>query len=315
MATPSRRPWRRPGALVVVASVAVTALLLGHRLVPNRIGRLGSLLETFLPWLGLAVPVLLFFAVRRRSRGAALAVLLPVVAWAALFGGLLLTPRATAAGTLTVVQHNVSDQNPDPAGTAETLAGAGPDLIALEELTPTALPAYRRALAAQYPHHAVFGSVGLWSRHPLSDARELDIRPTGITDPDWRRGLRATVRTPHGDLAVYVAHLPSMRLGPTGLGSGRRDGSARRLAAALDTEKLHDVVLLGDLNGTLDDRGLRPLTSRLTPARSRFDFSWPSSVRLARIDQIMSRGLRPISTSTLPATGSDHLPVLARLGR
>ncbi|MGW2395066.1 endonuclease/exonuclease/phosphatase family protein [Kitasatospora sp. NPDC001664] len=308
-------PWRRRGGLTVSAAMLVALLILGHRLVPNRIGRLGSLLETFLPWLGLAVPALLLCALVRRSRGAALAVLIPATAWALAFGPLLIPHRPQAGGTLTVVQHNVSDQNRDPGGTARALAGARPDLIALEELTPAALPAYQAVLAADFPHHAVFGSVGLWSRFPLTEARALDLRPAGLTDPRWQRGLRATARTPDGALAVYVAHLPSIRFGFAGLGSARRDESARILAAALRAEPIHEVVLMGDLNGTLDDRGLRPLTSRLTPARSGFDFSWPTSAPLARIDQVLSRGLRALSTSTLPATGSDHLPVTARLTR
>jgi vancomycin resistance protein VanJ len=34
---------------------------------------------------------------------------------------------------------------------------------------------------------------------------------------------------------------------------------------------------------------------------------------MARIDQIMVQGVEPVSSWTLPATGSDHLPVAARV--
>ncbi len=84
---------------------------------------------------------------------------------------------------------------------------------------------YERTLAPDYPYHAVRGTVGLWSKHPLTGVRLLDIRPRGVTEP-WSRGLRAVVRTPHGEIAAYVAHLPSVRVGAGGLASSRRDESA-----------------------------------------------------------------------------------------
>ncbi|MGW0364513.1 endonuclease/exonuclease/phosphatase family protein [Streptomyces sp. NPDC002990] len=297
----------------MLASLAVlTACLLAfHRAVPDTPGRLGSLLEAFLPWLGLAVPVLLVLALLRRARTALVALLLPVAVWAHLFGGLFL-PDGGGPHDMTVLQHNVSDENADPAGTARALIGAAPELIALEELTPAALPVYGAVLAPDYPYHAVEGTVGLWSKHPLSQVRRLDIKPEGIA-AGWSRGLRAGVRTPRGDIAVYVAHLPSVRLRWSGFDSAWRDESARLLGAAVAAEKVDRVILLGDLNGTVDDRGLAPLTSRLdTPARG-FAFSWPAAFPLSRIDQILTRSATVGEVRTLPATGSDHLPVVARL--
>ena len=218
-----------------------------------------------------------------------------------------------AASDLTVLQHNVNDENSDPAGTARALAQAGADLIALEELMPDALPVYEAALAPGYSHSAVVGTVGLWSRYPLVDSRPVDIKPKDV-DADWNRGLRSTVRRPSGDIAVYVAHLPSVRIGlRDGFSSGRRDESAAALGAALAAEKLDEVILLGDLNGTLDDRGLAPVISRMTPAEEGFGFSWPAVFPLARIDHIMTRAATPTATWTLPATGSDHLPIAARV--
>ncbi|GAA0828131.1 endonuclease/exonuclease/phosphatase family protein [Streptosporangium amethystogenes subsp. fukuiense] len=329
-------PWTR-GRVLASLAVLVAGLLVFHDAVPNAVGNLGSLLETFLPWVGLAVPPLAVLALLRRSALAAVALLLPVTVWAALFGDRLpsagrgaadpavpqltvsrltvsqLTVSQLTVSQLTVLQHNVADDNPDPAGTARALAAAGADLVALEEVTPEALPAYGAALAPDHPHRAVVGTVGLWSAYPLTDSRPVDIRPKGI-EGDWSRGLRTTVRTPYGDVAVYVAHLPSLRVRlPEGFGSGRRDESAVALGAALAAERLERVILLGDLNGTLDDRGLAPLTTRLTPAREGFDFSWPVALPVARIDHVMTRAMIPVSTWTLPATGSDHLPVMARV--
>ena len=293
-------------------AVLVAGLLVFHRAVPNTAGHLGSLVETFLPWLGLSVPVLLGLAWWRRCRMAALVVLLPVAAWLGVFGGHFL-PRDEPAHDLTVVQHNVSDENADPAGTVRELVRVRPDLIALEELTPAARPAYTAAMPPEYAHHTVQGTVGLWSRHPLTGARPVDIRPRDV-GPDWNRGLRAVARLPGGDVAVYVAHLPSVRLGPGGLDAARRDESAARLGAVISAEPLAEVILLGDLNSTVDDRGLAAV-GPLTTARSTFAFSWPARAPVARIDQVMGRSVTVTELWTLPRTGSDHLPIAARLRR
>jgi vancomycin resistance protein VanJ len=310
--------------------LTATALLLGlvmalHPWITDA-GGLGSLVETFLPWLGLFVPVLLLLALRRRSAPAVVALLLPVTVWLGQFGGLL-ADKSRTGGDLTVVEHNVGEANPDPAGTARELAGSGADLLALVEVAAGARGTYERELADAYPYHTVQGTVGLWSRLPLSDTRAVDIAmdagPLGDSKPAeeklaYNRALRATVATDRGPLAVYVAHLGSVRLMPRGgFRTDSRDRNAQALTEALAAEGGERLVLLGDLNGTVDDRALDGITSRLTPAQSEagdgFGFTWPASFPVARIDQVLVRGVEPVSSWVLPATGSDHLPVAARL--
>ncbi|MEE6263242.1 endonuclease/exonuclease/phosphatase family protein [Plantactinospora sonchi] len=309
---PGRRFRPRRGHLLASVAVLLATLLVGHSRVPNTPGRLGSLLETFLPWLGLGVPVLLGIALLRRSVVALLALLLPGAAWLGLFGPDLV-PADDPPHDVTAVQHNVSDENPDPAGTARALLDIRPDLVALQELTPAALPTYAATLAPELPHQAVYGTVGLWSRFPLTEVHPVDIRPEGF-GPDWNRGLRATARTHRGDVAVYVTHLPSLRLGLRhGFRSGSRDESATLLGNMIVAEPLHRMLLLGDLNGTVDDRGLAPVTSRMTSTGPRFPFSWPAALPVARIDHVLARTATITHLWSLPATGSDHLPVAARV--
>ncbi|MET7645639.1 endonuclease/exonuclease/phosphatase family protein [Streptomyces sp. NPDC005426] len=307
------RPGRWARGRVTAGLALLTALLLAFpRVVPDRPGHLGSLLEAFLPWLGLAVVPLLALALLRRSATALLSLLLPAVAWAYAFGGLLLAAPEPSGRVLVVVQHNVSDVNTDPAGTARTLAEAEPDLIALEELVPAALPAYEKALAPAFRFHEVGGTVGIWSKHPLSGTRAVDIKPGGIAE-GWSRGLRTVVHTPYGEVAAYVVHLPSVRLGTSGYASSWRDESAHLLGRAVAAETVAKVIVLGDLNGTVDDRGLSPLTSQLNASERGFAFSFPASFPLARIDQVLARSATVGRMRTLPATGSDHLPVTARV--
>jgi vancomycin resistance protein VanJ len=304
------RIWRR-GLVVAGCAVLLAVIMLLHAQIPNAIGNLGSLIETFLPWLGLFVPVLLVLALVRKSATALIAVLAPALVWFNLFGGLL-SDKTVAGGDLTVVTHNVNAENPDPSGTARDVAASGADVLALEELSPAAVPTYEKALASTYRYHAVEGTVGVWSKYPLSGVRAVDL------DMGWTRAMRATVTAPAGQVAVYVAHLPSVRVKmEAGFTARQRDRSADYLGEAIAHEPLENVVLLGDLNGTMNDRALNAVTSQMRSTQgavgSGFGFSWPASFPMARIDQIMVRGLEPHSSWTLPQTGSDHLPVAARV--
>jgi vancomycin resistance protein VanJ len=264
-------------------------------------------------------------ALRRRSAPAVAALLLPALVWMNLFGGLL-SAKSHPGGDLLVVEHNVGAGNTDPSGTARKLAASGADVLALVELSEQARGTYEKALAKAYPYRMVLGTVGLWSTRPLSDTRPVDItmdygalaesRPF---DPTSARALRTTVTTDDGPLAVYVAHLASVRVNlAAGFDAGQRDRGVEALRKAVAAERIERVVLLGDLNGSLDDRAFAGITSQLRSAQGTagdgFGFSWPARFPVVRIDQILVRGMEPESSWVLPATGSDHLPVAARLG-
>ncbi|MGS2617675.1 endonuclease/exonuclease/phosphatase family protein [Micromonospora sp. LZ34] len=318
-------PWKR-GRLLAALALLLGLLMLLHAKIPNRIGNLGSLVETFLPWFGLFIPVLLIGALWRRSASAVAALLLPVVVWLNLFGGLL-DDKSHPGSDLTVASHNVGAGNPDPAGTARGLAASGADVLALVELTEQARGTYENELAKAYPYHTVQGTVGLWSKLPLSDTQPVDIKmdygPLADTKPvdikmAYTRALRTTVTTDQGPLAVYVAHLGSARVNPrAGFWTTHRDRNAQALGKAIAAEQNERVVLLGDLNGTMDDRAFASITSQLNSAQDAagngFGFTWPAKFPAVRIDQILVRGVEPESSWVLPATGSDHLPVAARI--
>ncbi|MFB7223896.1 endonuclease/exonuclease/phosphatase family protein [Streptomyces sp. NPDC056227] len=151
------------------------------------------------------------------------------------------------------------------------------DIIALEELPSGQVPAYEAVLADRFPYHSVQGTVGLWSKYPMSNTRPVDIKM------GWTRAMRSTVTTPKGEAIAY--------------------------------ERLGKVILLGDLNGTMNDRSLNEVTSQMrsTQGAAGDGFGWLASSPMARIDQIMVKGVEPMSSWTLPATDSDHLPIAARV--
>jgi vancomycin resistance protein VanJ len=329
-----RGRWQH-GRVLAALALLLAAVMLLHAEIPDWGWNLGSLVETFLPWLGLLVPVLLAGALRRRSALALAALVLPAVVWLSLFGGVL-DNKSLPGGFLTVASENVDAGNPGPAATARNLAASGADVLALEELTPQSGQTYAKGLAKAYPYHALVGTVGLWSRWPLSGTRPLDIMDYGplaatLTAGDkagGNRALRATVATPHGPLTVYVGHLGSVRVNPrAGFWTASRDIGLQALARDISQAVGPDidkpgpqarVVLLGDLNGSTDDRALAGLTAELQSAQEvagdGFGFTWPASFPAVRIDQILVRGVVADSAWVRPANGSDHRPVEARIG-
>ncbi|MEU7826348.1 endonuclease/exonuclease/phosphatase family protein [Catellatospora sp. NPDC049133] len=294
-------PWL--AAMVVMAALLLAAVLAGHRLVPN-VYSVGSLLDSVTPLFGLAVPVLALAALAARARAALLAVALPAAVWAAQFGGALLPPQGGPA-ELRVVSQNLYADNPDPAATVQALAAEGPDLIALQESADGAITAAAGRLRETYPQHAVKGTVGLLSKHPITRVSSLD------SETGWIRGLRAVVETPRGDVAVYVAHLRSARLNET----ASRDRNIQALADAVRADDASRVLVLGDLNTSAEDRAFAPLSALLRDAQADagwgFGLTWPSAVPVLRPDQVLYRGLTATDAGVQRAPGTDHRAVTA----
>ncbi|WP_433020694.1 endonuclease/exonuclease/phosphatase family protein [Kribbella sp. CA-294648] len=302
--------WRR-GWFIAVLAILVAVPLLFHRHVPNSIGNLGSLLDTFLPWVGVAIPVLALAAILRRSATAGVALLIPTVIWGFMYGNLLVPGKGGGPHDLRVLSHNVDAANKDPQRTAQELIAADADIVALEEITPADLKIYKAQFASVYPHVVARGTVALWSKFPVEESRSVDV---GFA---WTRALRAEVATPEGKVAVYVAHLASVRIGTSGFTSNQRNDTIKQLGQQIAGEKLAGVIVMGDFNGTANDRSLAPLTVGLRSAQGvagyGFGFTWPSDFPMARIDHILVRGVTPTKAWVMKSTGSDHRPVVAEL--
>ncbi|MFD2792849.1 endonuclease/exonuclease/phosphatase family protein [Promicromonospora vindobonensis] len=307
---PAKTAWQR-GRLLALGSVLVAALLVAHDFVPNRWGNLGSLVQSFLPWLGLAVPLGILAALLRRSALAILAVLLPLAAWIWVFLPQL-RPVVPEPGDLTVVQHNVSDTNSDVVGTAEVLLAAEPDVVTLTEISDATAEQYTQALSDVLPHHETQGTVGVWSRYPLKGATAVDIRPEGI-DASWDRCLRVVIQREGAAVALFAAHLPSVRFGSGGFETEVRDASALQLADAVNAEQHDTVIVSGDLNGVLADNAIAPLTNLVTAPTTGFEFTYPDVFPVAQIDHVLARGATVTEVRALGSTGSDHRPVIAHL--
>ncbi|GAA3153410.1 endonuclease/exonuclease/phosphatase family protein [Planomonospora alba] len=289
------------GRVIVAVAVLLALVLGGHRLLPE-LGGFTPVLESLLPWLGAAVPLLLLGALLARSRLAAAAALAPAAVWGVMFGPVLLRTPPGGPHDLSVATLNVGVTN-DASGRAVRDVARGRDLFAAQELTPGGPAA--EELDALFPHKVQISTVGLWSRFPIVEQGKADI---GL---DWVRALRAVVETPGGMVTVYVVHLASARPGET----AQRDRTlvqARRLVDADDSEHL---LLLGDLNTATTDRKrahlVPPLADAQQEAGTGFGFTWPASFPVTRPDHILYRGLAATEAGVEPAVGSDHRAAVA----
>ncbi|WP_240506150.1 endonuclease/exonuclease/phosphatase family protein [Thermoactinospora rubra] len=288
---------------VIVVSVLLAAGLAGHSLIPP-LGGVTTVAESLLPWFGWAVPVLLLAALLARSKGAALAALLPGLVWAVMFGPVALASPPGGRSDLKVGTVNVGVRN-NASGHAVRAIAQDLDVLAAQELTPGG-PAAKQ-LNQMFEHSYTVSTVGLWSRFPITDRKPID---PGL---GWKRALRAVLKTPKGEVTVYVVHLGSARPGDTAL----RDRSLSAVRKLVDADPSERILLLGDLNTASTDRGLRGLAPPLLDAQREagdgFGFTWPSSFPVTRPDHILYRGMTATSATVAPATGSDHRAAVAAL--
>lgn len=226
------------------------------------------------------------------------------------------------APPLRVLTANVWRDNAEATATLHAIARADADIVLLQE-TDGAVGRGIDRLRHAYPYRSgcVSRTCGamILSKRPFADRRfrilDRHGRKTGpgfvyarTTAPD---GGPVTLITLH-----YTWPLPQLG----------QDRQRRRLVEALRFVDKSDLILAGDMNLTpwsyamaRQDAALAPLVRHTRalwswPARLRGGWRWP--VPFLPIDQLYAGPhWRQVSVARLPATGSDHYPVLAVLAR
>jgi vancomycin resistance protein VanJ len=286
------------------------ALVLGlHVLVPAVAG-LALIVESALPWFGLAIPVLLIAALVSRARGAVIAALVPAVVWLAMFlpAVVPLSWNAPPASgdTLTVASQNVEADSGTAAESASALAAAGAQVIALQEMDADAREQVEAVLDESYPYSYGIGTVGVWSIYPIENAQALDL---GL---GWQRAVAADLQTPTGLVSIYVIHAASARPGD----HSDRDTMLANLADYVPRDENDRILMVGDFNAGSSDRNIGGLMGQLSEANQSdggFGFTWPASAPVTRPDHVLQRGMEVTSNTTLRVGDSDHLAVLTTL--
>lgn len=319
-------------AIMVLAALAVGFLVL-HRFLPDVEG-VGSLLETWLPWVGVPVLVLLLAAAIVHTRRAVAAALVAVLVWTALYGPTMLPRGSSAPAQLRVFSEDVNGK-PSEATASGTMALAQKaDIVALEDLYSNVSDSSAvNALNSAYADHVTEYEFGLWSNYKITDVTPIMLGTTQSaaslslgTDSTGLAAsasavpvigaLKATLATPHGALVVYLVHLPQPVLGNQGFAKAR-DQALTELVSRLKTDNSARLAVIGDINVAATDRQFSQLTrndglsSAQQAAGSGFGFTWPAEFPIVRLDDVLSRGLTALRSSVLPsiAGGQTHLPI------
>ncbi|MFS1299610.1 endonuclease/exonuclease/phosphatase family protein [Streptosporangium longisporum] len=275
-------------------------------------------LVAFTPYVAAAsvLPLLIALGLRRRA-AAALALVASVVLAATVlprhFGD---TAHPASDGRLRVLAANLAVGAGDTDALMRLVRSLGPDVLALQEVTPAARGRLEKAgLRESMPHvvdRAVEGVRGsaVYSRHPITENPMIEL--------GGFRQARGVVRHPSGhEIEVVSVHPCAPRF-------GRRvpcwDAGLRALPRAGGRLR----VLAGDFNATLDHRQVRDLLGSgyrdaadvtghgLTP-------TWPqqgwSPVPGVTIDHVLADSRMAVRAFGVHAlANTDHRPVFAELG-
>jgi endonuclease/exonuclease/phosphatase (EEP) superfamily protein YafD len=262
--------------------------------------------------------VVLAVALWRRARWIIAAAGLTLLLNAVLIGRLAWAEQGdggsqAADGDLTVVALNVQRVNSRHQDVLAYLRAVDADVIVLLEVDPQWLQALQ-PLQESHPHLLAqprndnFG-IALFSRIALADAGTPVLGEAGIPS------ITATLRHAGRELVLIGTHPPPPVGGRL---AGLRDRQLRALAARVAAES-RPVVLVGDLNATPWSHGVRLLTAGTLGFRGASRPWLPTwragSVLAVPIDHALCTAPLVITAHEIgPDVGSDHRPVLVRIG-
>lgn len=319
--------------IAVLAALAVIFLVL-HRFLPDADG-VGSMLETWLPWLGVPVGVLLIAAGIVHTRTALVATLVAAAVWTALYGPTLLPRGSSAPAQLRVFSEDVNGNSGEATTSGSMAMAEKADVVALEDMYSSVSGSSAvDALNTAYPNHVTEYEFGLWSRYKISDVTPIALstgqpgQPSSSaavdnaglaassSDVPVIGALEATLHTPYGDLVVYLVHLPQPVLGNQGFAKAR-DQALSQFVSLIEQNPAKHLAVIGDINVAATDRQFSQLTrtdgltSAQQAAGSGFGFTWPAEFPVVRLDDVLTRGMTPLRSVVLPsiASGQTHLPI------
>lgn len=290
-----------------------------------------AVINTMAVYLFGPLPILFFLGLVLDHPRKLLTLALPCIAFLVIYGELFL-PRMSAESELEgqrlrVMTFNVDFRNNDMRAVAEAVRAVSPDILGLQEYTPSHDHDLGRLLESDYPYRtrpkvAELHRVGLFSRYPIQSTRALDLPPR-------HQAVRAEMDIAGRRIQIYVAHLsPTIIIrafneqGPIYISESyaRREDEAVRLNQSISNMN-EPVLLLCDCNLTDTSEAYHHLDAVLEDSFRQAGWGLGHTVQpvgfpfhIQRIDFIWySPAFEVTWAETGPEGASDHLPVVAEL--
>ena len=230
--------------------------------------------------------------------------------------------NAHSQDSFLVMTHNAGNGHARPPKLVQVLRDSEADIIGLQEITAGQAEALDTMLADVYPYRVLYGEgipgKGFLSRYPIIETRRLRLFPN-------RPDLWGEIEVEGGKLEVVNGHPWPPRAHRDGYYQGPETREHIRQLLALATSG-RPTIVLGDFNFTRRNSAYAEfagagLTDAFREAGKGHGGTLPVHVSgiplspVLRVDYILrSAHFRTQEAWVGKSTGSDHRPVLARLG-
>ena len=166
------------------------------------------LINRFVPYLLIPLPILLALNLPFRQWKPAAALLLPTLLFISFYNPYVV-PKITLSHTepeLKILTFNVLFSNENYEQIAEVIVSKRPDLVALQEVQPEMMAESQSLISDEYPYSLMgteheWGTTAVFSRHPFEDAFVLDLendRPAVV--------VRTSINDEPSPLVVRLTH-------------------------------------------------------------------------------------------------------------
>ncbi len=221
-------------------------------------------------------------------------------------------PAAASHGfTLRLFDANVYMSNPSMAGYARQIRADRPDLVTLEEASPTdRLQLERAGVLRSLPHTF---EIGAYDSDALMIASRYPLGPAHVSQIDGHAFLtRTSLRLPTGTVPLWVVHTSA----PVDPEWHSWDDELARVDQLVNAERPRSLLMVGDFNATWGNHWFRAiLDTGLTDAAAArgqpFDMTWSQMFfvlpPLVRIDHVLTGpDLVVTAIGSQDGPGSDH---------
>lgn len=246
----------------------------------------------------------------------------------------IVAPPKQQSSTLRVLTCNIQSGDVNPEYLFSLINESASDVVALQECPKK----FKLSLPNGWQLERA-GELAVLSRYPIRQVQSM----TALHPPHtWPRTalLHCLISAPGGDINLCAVHLPSPRYGlqnvlsrktilsPARAGFLTQETEHRRKTSQ-DVQRVisalnQPVIIAGDFNMPVESNIYRQVWGNYWNAFSRqgVGYGWTERVSqrgiamAVRIDHILAgNGLTPIHCKIGPDVGSDHLPLIADVGR